>query len=550
MPRPGRHGAKGSTTETSPLLSDRPRDSYTDDNHGATSSPTPKSDEPKANMRLLLPAVGAGMFMVALDQLLVVTSYAKIGNDLKALKNTSWIATSYFLTLTIFQPLYGRLSDIFGRKECLLFAYAVFGLGCLGCGLSQDIVQLCIWRAVSGIGGGGVNAVVSILLSDLVPLRERGVYQGYINVIWGTGTSLGAPLGGFLADTIGWRWSFICQAPLSLVVLLMVCFLIRLPKTSHAHWLTKLGRIDVLGAATLALAVVTLLVGLDAGSNLGWSHRAPLVALSLSPVFFALFVLVETRVAKYPFAPGHIIFSPALFACYLTNFFGMAGQMATFFLSPLYFQAVEGRTAAESGTLMMPATLAIVASSVGGGWIIKRYGRLYWPTVLSFALELSSVVPFALSVWLGSTVGLCVGLVLAALGIGCGITTTLIGLLANAAPEDSAVAIACSYLFRSLGSSMGVGISSAVQQQLIRSQLEARLGGGGGGGGDGNGNGSEIAERVRESLDYINELPRDVADLVRSVYRLGTLGAVVPTTLLLTAAFLASFWVKEKVLEK
>lgn len=112
----------------------------------------------------------------------------------------------YFLTLTSCQPLYGKLSDIFGRKPCLLFAYSVFALGCLGCGLARSMGELCAARAFAGIGGGGMNSVVSILLSDLVPLRERGVWQGYINILWAAGTSTGAPLGGLLADSIGWRW--------------------------------------------------------------------------------------------------------------------------------------------------------------------------------------------------------------------------------------------------------------------------------------------------------------------------------------------------------
>lgn len=165
------------------------------------------------------------IFLMSIDQLLIVATYAKIGNELDALNSTSWVATSlnppprlslaaniqltmlrYFLTVTSFQPLYGKLSDIFGRKECLLFAYAVFAVGCLGCGLAQDIVQLCVARAISGIGGGGMNSVVTILLTDLVPLSERGVWQGYLNILGTAGTSIGAPLGGLLADSVGWRW--------------------------------------------------------------------------------------------------------------------------------------------------------------------------------------------------------------------------------------------------------------------------------------------------------------------------------------------------------
>lgn len=112
----------------------------------------------------------------------------------------------YFLTLTCCQPLYGKLSDIFGRKECLLFAYLFFGLGSLGCGLAQDIWQLIASRAIAGVGGGGINAVVSILLTDLVPLRDRGLWQGYLNIIFGAGTAFGAPIGGLVADSLGWRW--------------------------------------------------------------------------------------------------------------------------------------------------------------------------------------------------------------------------------------------------------------------------------------------------------------------------------------------------------
>src|ERR1700744_5745768 len=124
-----------------------------------------------------------------------MASYGQIGSDLKALNLTSWIATAYFLTLTSFQPLYGKLSDIFGRKACLLFAYSVFGLGCVFCGLAQTMEQLIAARAFAGIGGGGMMTVVSILLSDIVPLRERGTWQGYINIVYACGASSGAPLG-------------------------------------------------------------------------------------------------------------------------------------------------------------------------------------------------------------------------------------------------------------------------------------------------------------------------------------------------------------------
>lgn len=158
-------------------------------------------------MHIILPALAIGVFLSAADQTVIVSSYGKIGSELNALNRTSWIATAYFLTLTSFQPLYGKLSDIFGRKPCLLFGYTVFGLGCLGCGLAQNIEQLIGARAFAGIGGSAMTTVVSILLSDVCTLRERGKWQGYLNIVYAAGASAGAPLGGIAADYIGWRWA-------------------------------------------------------------------------------------------------------------------------------------------------------------------------------------------------------------------------------------------------------------------------------------------------------------------------------------------------------
>ncbi len=150
----------------------------------------------RSKMTYIFPAVAIGVLLAAADQTIIVSSYAKIGSDLSALNKTSWIANAYFLTLTTFQPLFGKLSDIFGRKACFLFAYAVFGTGCLWCGLARSIDELIAARAFSGVGGGGMTTLVSILLSDVIPLRERGTWQGYINIVYATGAGCGAPLGG------------------------------------------------------------------------------------------------------------------------------------------------------------------------------------------------------------------------------------------------------------------------------------------------------------------------------------------------------------------
>ncbi|KKP04051.1 hypothetical protein THAR02_03843 [Trichoderma harzianum] len=531
-------------TETSPLLSQSHSQNgvlANGNNVEEGSVDTSPNKHPMADkMHILLPAIGVGVYLVAVDQLLAVATYARIGSELNALNNTSWIATAYFLTLTSFQPLYGKLSDIFGRKACLLFAYAVFGIGCLGCGLAQSMTQLCVARAVAGIGGGGMSSVVSILLSDIVPLQERGVWQGYINVVYAAGTSTGGPLGGLFADSLGWRWSFMIQAPMCLVAWVSVYCILDLEPPSKDHWVAKVRQIDFLGAFTLVLAVVSLLTGLDSGPNLGWSNRITIVSLSLTPVLFALFLFVEMKIAKHPFAPGHIILSRDLLLCYIVNMCGMAGEMAVMFFVPLYFQAVEGLSATASGSMLVPATIAGVLGSLAGGWIIKRTGKFYWPTVISYGILFFSMIPLIVSVWFRSLVGTNTGFVLSAIGNGGGITTVLIALLANAATEDTAVAIACSYLFRSLGSSVGVGTSSAVLQQVLRTQLASRIGDDAG----------QVEEKVRQSLDAIKQLPPLVAEQVRSSYQTAIIGSFVPSLLFGLVCFTAAFWIKEKSLKR
>ncbi|EKJ77119.1 hypothetical protein FPSE_02763 [Fusarium pseudograminearum CS3096] len=493
-------------------------------------------------MNILLAAVGIGVYLASADQLIAVATYAKIGNELHALNNTSWIATAYFLTLTSGQPLYGQLSDIFGRKSCLLFAYTVFAIGCLGCGLAQSMAQLCIARAISGMGGGGMNSVVTILLSDLVPLKERGMWQGKISLLFFAGTATGAPLGGVMADSIGWRWSFLGQVPLCFVAFVAVYFVLDLPSVGHDHWFSKIRKVDFLGALTLVTAVIALLVGLDSGSNRGWLHNITIIALSLTPVLFGLFVFVELKVASYPLAPGHIIFDRALFSSYMVNFSAVAGQTSVIFYIPLFFQAVQGLGATQSGSLLVPVMMSTVAASIVSGWVIKRTEKFFLLNLFSYALAFVSLAPVCWAVWYRSTLWTSISLTVMALGAGSAFITTLIGLLANAAIEDTAVVVASSYLFKALGSSIGVSVGSAVLQQVLRTELIARL--------PGQGEAREIEERVRQSLEYIKELPPNIADQVRWSYQIAIIWTMASSSIHFVMAFVFSFWVKERPLKR
>lgn len=230
----------------------------------------------------------------------------------------------------------------------------------------------------------------------------------------------GAPIGGLIADTIGWRWAFAGQFPLSLVAWLAVFFVLDVPKTDHAHWTHKVLRIDFLGAFTLASAVFTLLFGLDNGSNEGWSQRITIIPLALTPLLFALFLFIEVKVASVPFAPGHIILDPPLLAVYLANMFGVASQMGVSFFIALFFQAAVGLSATYSGLMFIPSTFFGLTGSLGGGILMRRTGKYYWITVIGYALIVLGIAPSASfsGAVVKSTVGVIAGLCVMALGSG------------------------------------------------------------------------------------------------------------------------------------
>lgn len=504
--------------------------------------------EVRKQLKVIIPALAIGIFLAAADQTIIVSSYGKIGSQLHALNHTSWIATAYFLTLTSFQPLYGKLSDIFGRKACLLFAYTVFALGSLFCGLAQNMAQLIAARAFAGIGGGGMTTVVSILLSDIIGLRERGKWQGYLNVIYATGASSGAPLGGILADYIGWRWAFLGQAPLCMIAFTAVYFALDLPKKDDADWRKKLLRIDFLGAAILIAAVFTLLLALDRGSNISWKDTTTLVALGVSIPLFIVFALIETKVAKEPFAPGHIIFNRTMIACYLCNFFAMSGWIAAIFYISLYFQAVDDISATGAGLCLIPSLMCGVSGSLFAGFYMHRTGKYYWLTIVCYSAQvLGMVILFLCSgIIVDSTVGIILAMCVSAFGGGNGATATLIGLIANASHEDQAIATACSYLFRSLGSVFGLSISATVANQVLRKSLASELPALG----LPQKMAIEIANNVRQSLDYLRKLEPDVRAVVVDCYARSTSAAFALQVALIAGAAVSAWFIREKALSR
>lgn len=312
------------------------------------------------------------------------------------------------------------------------------------------------------------------------------------------------------------NWAFLGQFPVTVTAFIVVYFVLDLPKSEDSHWIEKLRRIDFLGACSLVLAVTALLVGLDRGSNVAWSDKITIISTSIALPHFAIFLFIEIKIASHPFAPGHVIFDRGLFASYLTNFLILTSFMGLTFYCPLYFQAVSGMSATQAGLRFIPAMLCSVSGSLFGGVFMKKTGKYFWLTIC--CLITGAIGNVVISLFSGlafdSSWGIVAGLCLCSFGGGAAITTTLISVIANVDPKEQAIATACTYLFRSLGSVVGVSLSAAVVQQSLRTHLRASL--------DSGHDADDIVEKVRQSLDYIKTLEPATRVIVVRCYQMAT----------------------------
>ncbi|KAI4155731.1 MAG: hypothetical protein L6R39_001183 [Caloplaca ligustica] len=516
----------------------------TESHHQPPEPESPDVLQARQTVKYLLPVLGLGVFLTFLDQTVVAAINGDIGSDLHALRSVSWIATAYFLSMTCSQPLYGKLSDVFGRKPCLLFAYGMFSLGSLGCGIASTMEGLIAARAIQGIGGGGMLIVVTVLLSDLIPLRDRGTYQGYLNLIGALGSTSGGPLGGLFAQSLGWRWIFLIQVILCLLAMVLVSFLLRLPRPkSELSWKDQLKRVDFLGALLLILIVFGLLFGLDRGTHLSWQSPAAIVSLCATVPLLVAFLWVEIRFAVEPFTPGHVVFDKALFACYAQNFFGYAGFTALVYYIPFYFQVVLTMTPAQAGAGLIPAAISAVVGTLLGGIILKRIGKFYWLALISSSVGALASIPIALapSLHSGSLITICVTSVASFVPQGITVTASLIAIISNVSAADQAVATACSFLFRSLGAAVGVSLVGLVIDEVLAMKLRGTLN---------SGDADQIREKIKDGLGFIKHLPPELQTTIRDCYSVGIQSGFAMCLGLLLVSAVCVVWWREKKMSK
>jgi EmrB/QacA subfamily drug resistance transporter len=429
----------------------------------------------------ILSGLMLGMFLAALDQNIVSTAIKTIGNDLHDLTAQAWVTTAFLITTTIATPLFGKLSDIYGRKRLFMLAIVIFVIGSALCGLATSMYELAGFRALQGIGAGGIMPLALAVIADIIPPRQRARYQGYMMAVFASASVLGPVLGGLLSGAgdflgvAGWRWIFYINVPVAAAALIVVA---RVLKIDHAR---RERRIDWWGSLMLAVGLVPLLVVAEQGQSWGWASAASFTCYVLGAAGLATFVWVQYRMGDDALLPLRLFRSPTFaVASGQVTVVGMAmfGGLAVI---PLYLQIVKGASPTKSGLLMLPLVAGMMLSSLGAGRLIARTGRYkVFPVVGSVLM----VIGMGLLTTTGADTPLrSTDICMVVFGIGLGLNMqSLVLAMQNSVPaKDMGVASASSSFFRSVGGTLGTAIflsilfteaGSKISQQYARAATD------------------------------------------------------------------------------
>ncbi|GAA5891699.1 hypothetical protein JCM6882_006171 [Rhodosporidiobolus microsporus] len=515
-------------SERSPLLNRKPEEDVED--------PTRM---PVRRRNAILVAVWLGVFLGALDGTIVATLISDVSSSFKKSNQAGLLGTSYLLSTATFTPLYGRLADIIGRRSALLLALTLFTSGTALCGLAPSMVTLLVGRLIAGMGGGGLMAVSSIVASDLVPLKQRALFQGLANLFFGAGSGLGGPLGGFISDRWGWRTAFLGQLPILLLAALLVFrnLRYRIPGQGKSKR-EMVKRIDYFGSLTLVISLGSLLFSLSFKNdkNLPWSSPlvwAPLIAFVVSGIAF---VLVEAYWSPEPVMPLRLLKDRNGLFVALANFTVSFVSFSILYFYPQFFEIVKQNTASQAGAHLLPNSIALSAGSLFAGFVIRKTGRYYWLIVISSALPMIALASFCFLNEKSGWVQSWLSILPSGFGFASVVTATLIALIASVDRSDMATATGLTYLFRYVGQVVGVASSASLLQAVLNDQLHKRIKGPGS---------AKIIDQIRHISTSIPSLPPALQLSARESYRLALRAVFILNLGVAFACFLTSLPIRE-----
>ncbi|MFF7072943.1 MFS transporter [Streptomyces pseudovenezuelae] len=487
-------------------------------------------DKKQRSVRVVLLALMITMMLAMLDNMIVGTAMPTIVGELGGLEHLSWVVTAYTLATAAATPLWGKLGDMYGRKGVFMSSIVLFLIGSALSGMAQDMGQLIGFRAVQGLGAGGLMVGVMAIIGDLIPPRERGKYQGMMAGVMALAMIGGPLVGGTITDNWGWRWSFYINLPLGVVSLGLISAVLHLPKKRAQ------ARIDYLGAALLTVGITSIvLVTTWGGTEYAWSSARIMELIGIGVAALVGFVFWQTKAAE-PVVPLHIFrnrnFTLMSIIGFITGFV-MFG--ATLFL-PLYQQSVQGASATNSGLLLLPMLGAMLVTSMVAGRITTNSGRYYVFPVLGSALMIVGL--YLLSTMDTGTSRLTSGVFMAVVGLGMGCLMQITMLVAQNSVEmkDMGVASSSTTLFRTLGSSFGVAIMGALFNHRVQDTMAER----------GGSLGSKVTEQSAQlDAKSLEKLPDAVREAYQFAVSAGTHSAFLLGSIVAVVALVAAVFVKE-----
>jgi EmrB/QacA subfamily drug resistance transporter len=409
-----------------------------------------------AEIMVVVVALMLAMLLSALDQTIVSTALPRIASDLNGLNKLSWVVTAYLITSAVVTPLYGKISDQLGRKKLFQIAIVIFLIGSALCGLAQSMNQLIFFRALQGIGAGGLMALVFAIIGDIIPPRQRGRYQGYFGGVWAISSIAGPLLGGFFTDHLSWRWIFYINIPFGLIALSAIAARLHLPVRKIEH------RIDFSGAALLAGAVVCLLlVTVLGGATYAWTST-PIFALGGGGILLTLlFVLWEIR-AKEPIIPLHLFKNDIFTVSSALSFLSGAAMFGAMTFIPEYQQVVRGYSATKSGLLLLPMVAGLMFAMIPSGRLISKIGKYRIFPIIGTAVTTLGLFLFSHITLTTSQLVLSVWMVVLGLGIGTYMQVMTLAVQNSVDRKDMGAATSVVTFFRSMGASFGTAIFGAI----------------------------------------------------------------------------------------